>query len=105
MTTTHGDGIAVARQIAEDVGLDWSDMRRIASTHMQDTMPDLEEIGSSDVSCHLSSLGNHDAQWLRKTAEEVKWGQDRVGEIMARTGKTEQQVLDNLRALFAPADE
>lgn len=107
MTTppTHQDGIAAAKAIAAEVGLDWADMRQIAVAHMEDTMPELEEIGSSDVSCHLASLGNHEAQWLRTTAEELKWGKDKVGEIMTRTGKTEQQVVADLRRLLAPVEE
>lgn len=99
---THETGISAAEAIAAEVGVTWADMRRIASQHMSETMPDLDEIGSSDVSIHLSSLGNHDTEWLRTEAERVRWANDKITEMAAASGQTEDEVVAGLRRMFAP---
>jgi hypothetical protein len=105
MTTarpTHKDGYDAALAIAEEFGIDPNELRMFASQHMSETMPDLEEHGSSDISIHLSSLGNNEPELLREEAERLRDRNELVKQISARTGRSEEQTLANLRALMAP---
>jgi hypothetical protein len=69
-TVTHEDGIGTALDIAGKYGLTNAEMRRIASDHLLEEEPDIEEIGSSDVSIHLAEMGNYGAEELEARAKE-----------------------------------
>lgn len=102
---THKDGIAAAEAIAAQYGITLAELRPVAAQHLNETMPDLEEIGSSDVSIHLASLANHEPQVLRDEALRICERAALLARLSARTGKSEAELLAGFTRLFAPADE
>lgn len=100
MSKTFQDGITAATAIAAEYGIDISELRPFASNHLQQTHPDLEEIGTSDVSVHLSALGNHQPELLREAARLIKDRNELVAQISAATGRTAAETLQNLQRLF-----
>ena len=102
---SHQDGISATDAIAEEFGIDVVQLRWFASHHLNETMPHLEEIGSSDVSIHLAHLGNHEPELLRKEAEIIRDRAALLKRIAQATGKTEAQTLADLPRLFAPRED
>jgi hypothetical protein len=101
-TATHESGIAAAQAIATEAGIDPNELRWFASRHLSESMPGLEEIGSSDVSIHLSYLGNYEPATLREEAALITERKAMLKRMTERTGRTEAEVLDSLRRLLAP---
>ena len=106
-TPTHKDGIAVVDALVAELGIESvaHELRWFASEHLQQTHPDLDEVGSSDVSIHLAYLGNHEPELLREEAERLRDRTALVKRTAARTGKSEAEALRGLQALFAPAED
>ena len=105
MSKTFADGIAAAGVIAGEYGIDLGELRPFAANHLLQTHPDLEEIGTSDVSIHLSHLGNHQPELLRAVARDIRDRNVVVARVSAATGRTADETLQNLRRLFAPTDD
>ncbi len=103
-TATHESGIAEAVRIAAEYGIDATELRWFASANLSDTHPELEEIGSSDVSIHLSHLGNWEPELLRTEAARIQERNALVKASAARTGRSEAETLKAMQALFAPLD-
>jgi hypothetical protein len=101
-TATHESGIDEARRIAAEFGIEINELRWFASAHLVETMPGLEEVGSSDVSIHLSHLGNWEPEVLRIEAARIKERNDMLNGLAERTGRTVEQVRADLVALLAP---
>lgn len=97
---TVQDGINTATAIATEHGLELAALRAFAGAHLQQTHPDLEEIGSSDVSIHLSALANHHPDLLGAIARQIRERDDLVAKVTAATGRTAEETLENLRRIF-----
>jgi hypothetical protein len=102
---SHTDGITAAKSIAAAFGLTLGDLRLFASHHLSLTHTDLDEIGSSDVSIHLSHLGLHEPEVLRQEAERLHERNKLVRDVAARTGRSQQTTLRNLQRLLTPREE
>lgn len=107
--TEHERGIELARALGEELGVSWADLRRIAAEYLADDYDERgitdADIGSSDVSIALSEMARHEPRRLRSEAELVKERNELVARVAKGTGKSEAETLENLRRLFAPADE
>lgn len=101
---THEEGIAKAQEIAERHGIAFNELRWFAADHLSQDWPEEEGMGSSDVSCHLGSLGNYDAHLLEEHAARIAARDDLVRRVAESSGKTEEESLQALRLLFAPAE-
>jgi len=106
---THEDGIAEAEAIAAEYGVPLVELRWFAADHLAKRMaheyPDGDyDIGSSDVSIHLSTLGNYEPEVLREEAERIRDRDRLVRTVSASTGKSYDDTLAALRELFAPIE-
>ena len=106
---THQDGLRVVDKIAADHGIDAVELRWFASHHLSEQMRDWlgddhgHGIGSSDVSIHLSSLGNYEPEVLRQEAARIQQRNAIVNSVAESTGKSKDEVLESFRRLLAPA--
>ncbi len=104
---SHKGGIAAAESIAQAFGLKLSDLRAFASRDLEGSLPrDYEgDIGSSDVSIHLSSMGLYQSEALRVEAERLHDRNELVQRLADKHGMTFEETLDGLTRLFAPRED
>lgn len=102
---TFDTGITAVEAIAEEFGIVVTELRWFASHLLAEDWPSGHGISSSDVSHHLSSLGNYNPEILRVEAERLRDRDALVERIAASTGQTREETLANLQKMFAPKDE
>lgn len=102
---THRKGIEAAQAIAAEFEINVVELWSFASRHLIEVHPDLEEVGTSDVSIHLAHLGNHEVQVLTTEAERIRDRNAVVKRVAESTGRSEEETLANLRRMFAPIED
>ncbi|MFI7589459.1 hypothetical protein ACIB24_20535 [Spongisporangium articulatum] len=107
MSRSHEHGLAALARIVEEFDIqDVShELRWYASDHMLETMPYLQEIGTSDVSIHLAELALHRPELLREEAERLRDREVLVRRSAARLGLSLDEARSKLQQLFAPISE
>jgi hypothetical protein len=103
MNAEHERGLKIAVTIQVDADITWAELRQIASEHLERDWPEGHGISSSDVSHHLSHLGRMKPEYLRAEARRIAERNELVARVAASTGRTPEEALAGLRALFAPA--
>lgn len=104
-STDHIRGIEIVEAFCAETGIPMYEMRAIAADHLSQQWADQfgpdhgEGMGTSDVSCHLSSLARYDADYLFDRARPLA--------IIAKTaheqGKSYELTKQRFALLFAPA--
>lgn len=108
---TFAESMDKVRALCDAAGVDFYEVRRFASDHLSQQMRDHygpdhgHGISSSDTNHHLVSLVEYDTEVL---AEEIQRLADRnalVARIAESSGRTPEQTLAGLQALFAPKED
>jgi len=104
----HRRGYDLAEAIAAEYGIPIGELRAYASERLAEGYRERGitdgDIGTSDVSITLSQIAQHEPDALRQEAARLRERNDLVSSIAARTGRSEEETLDRLQQLLAPAD-
>lgn len=108
---TFAESMDKVSAMCEAAGVDFYEVRRFAGQHLSDYMRDHYGrdhgmgISSSDTNHHLVSMVEYDTEVLTEEIQRLADRNALVARIAASSGRSAEETLSGLQALFAPADD